>query len=273
MTNWMARIEEAQPFGNALLLNPGYVLAVGLPPLLALAIALWRSFRGPIATREKWIVYAAFLILAVLVMLWQVRAARMAMCLSIPAGAALIVVARDAYVRRGSAASILGLVLSWLGFAGLAIALGFNVASAALPAGKAKSSVATEEQADSNCRLPADFSELATLPAQRVMAPIDLGAHILAFTPHSVVGAPYHRAAKGIRDTFDFFNGPIQAARALLEARGITLVVACPGMAEMRGLADSAPDSFVKLHIAGALPDWLEKLSPPNAALEIYQVR
>jgi len=104
------------------------------------------------------------------------------------------------------------------------------------------------------------------------MAPIDLGAHLLAFTPHAVVAAPYHRNEQGVRDAFDFFNGSIDNARAILERRGVGLVVVCPQLPEMRGLPEAADDSFVKLYAADALPNWLVEAGQPDATLKVFAV-
>lgn len=67
------------------------------------------------------------------------------------------------------------------------------------------------------------------------MAPVDLGAHVLLYTPHAVVGAPYHRNGAGIGDTLRFFNALPDEGRAMLVARQISLVVVCPGLPEMAG--------------------------------------
>ena len=86
--------------------------------------------------------------------------------------------------------------------------------------------------------MPAAFADLAALPPERIMTPIDLGSHMLAFTHHAVVAAPYHRNQEAVLDAFHFFNEPIDEAREILEARGIGLVVICPAMKEIRGLVD-----------------------------------
>ena len=122
------------------------------------------------------------------------------------------------------------------------------------------------------CLMPSAFADLAKLPPARVMTPIDLGSHVLLFTPHSVVGAPYHRDQSGILDTFHFLDGPIGEARQILVGRGVTLVVVCPGLPEMRGLPDAAPDSFLKLFATSKLPAWLQPVSAPGAVLKVYRV-
>ncbi len=121
--NWLDRIQEAKPAFAALIGNPAYVAAVTLPPLLAAVVTATQLLRLPPAERNRWVVYAVFLGLMLIVTLIQIRGARMAMSLSVPAGAALIIAARAAYLKRPRPLSIAGLVLSWFGFAGLVIGL------------------------------------------------------------------------------------------------------------------------------------------------------
>jgi hypothetical protein len=205
----------------------------------------------------------------------QVRAARFATTLAVPAGATLIVAARGLYLRRPKLQNILGLVGGWIGFAGLGLAfltgLALAVTSPSEPE-PATTTAATKAPTEADCRQPAAFSALAALPPARIMAPIDLGSHLLLFTPHSVVSAPYHRDQDGVRDTFRFFNDPIEDAHEILATRGITLVVICPAMTEIRGLPDATPDSFVRLLPEGKLPGWLIETSPPGSTLRVFTV-
>jgi hypothetical protein len=270
--NWLDRIEEAQPTHVALFNNPVYVIAVSVPALLALAVAVWAIIRGDAERRPKWIAYACFLAIAVLVALVQVRAGRFATSLAVPAGAALIVAARARYLRRSSIGSILGLVGSWIGFAGLGLAVIVGTATAIATPDETAPITETAAPTETACRQPVAFTALAALPATRIMSPVDLGSHILLFTPHAVVAAPYHRNQDGVRDSFRFFNEPIEEARQILADRGISLVVVCPAMPEMRGLPAAAPDSFVKLLDAGELPGWLTETSPSGSALRSFSV-
>lgn len=271
--NWLDRIEEAQPAYVAVFNNPVFVIAVSIPPLLALIVAVWHLVRNSPATRPKWIAYAAFLVVAVVVALVQVRAARFATTLSVAAGAALIVAARTLYVERPRIGTILGLVGSWIGFAGLGLAIltGLVLAISA-PGQPEPRATARADLTEADCRQPAAFATLATLAPARIMAPIDLGSHLLLLTPHSVVAAPYHRDQDGVRDTFRFFNEPIEEARQILTNRGISLVVICPAMTELRGLPGAAPDSFVKLLPQGKLPAWLTESTQPGSVLRTFSV-
>lgn len=268
--NWLDRIEEAQPSHVALFNNPVYVIAVSVPALLALAVTVWAIIGGDTARRQKWIAYAVFLVIAVIVALVQVRAGRFATSLAAPAGAALIVAARVRYLRRSHLGNVAGLLASWLGFAGLGLALVAGVAMAVTSPDEPAVATAGPAATEADCRQPEAFTNLAILPPSRVMSPIDLGSHILLFTRHAVVSAPYHRNQDGVRDAFAFFNDPIAEARQILAERGATLVVICPAMPELRGLPGAADDSFIRLLGRDSLPSWLTEVSPPGSVLRVF---
>ena len=271
LTNWIGRIAEAQPFWVSFGADPIYPLAVGVPPLLAVAVVTWRVLKGPRQGREAWLIYAVFLVLTVVAMLLQIRVARMATTLAVPAGAWLIVAVRARYLQHRQLAPLLGLVGSWLGFAGLAIAIAASLVVMAFPEYEKRLGDPLAG-ARAACLMPSAFADLAALPPERIMAPVDLGSHMLLFTAHEVVAAPYHRDSEGVRDSFAFFSGPIEAGRAILERRGISLVVICPQLPELRGMGEVAADSFVRLYPKGQLPAWLVDRSFPGAALKVFAV-
>jgi len=269
MDNWINHIAEAKPWHLSVLDLPAYSVAVGLPALLGLVVILLRLWRVP-AERGQWLALLVFLGFAALIMLSQVRGARLAIMPAMPAAAWLIVSARQRYLRTSKLRDALGLAGVWVAFAGVVVAVLISLVVSITP-GRAQQVIAARASREP-CLLPQAFLDLRAIPPERIMAPIDLGSHMLLETLHEVVAAPYHRDAEGVRDTFDFFNLPIEEARRILDRRGIGLVVTCPAMAEMRGQADRAPDSFVNLVAADALPAWLDDVSLPGAALRIYAV-
>ena len=123
ISHWIDRIDEAKPLWIAFTSNPSYVAAVALPPLLALGICAWQLLRAPADLRRRWLAYAVVLAVAVAIMLLQVRGARLATSLAVPAGAALIVTARRAYLERKGVLPLVGLLGGWVGFAGLALSV------------------------------------------------------------------------------------------------------------------------------------------------------
>ena len=267
---WIGRIREAVPLWESFAANPAYAVGAALPAFLALAVVGYRIRFGAREGRGPWLVYGLFLALAVGVMLVQVRGSRSAAELAVPAGAWLILAARGRYLARSGPLQIAGLVGSWLGFAGVAIAAAVNLMPLATPDRAVRPGGGDEQR--QRCIMESAYAGLGAMPPARIMTFVDLGAHILAFTPHAVVAAPYHRNQDGVRDALRFFSLPLDQARSILDARGISLVVTCPQMPEMAGLADATADSFARLYARGQLPDWFIDRSRPDSPLRIYEV-
>lgn len=266
--NWIDRISEAEPWLVSLASEPVYPIAVMVPVLTALIVTSWNVVRVK-TYRSGWLVYGAFLVIATGVMLLQIRAARIAVPLAIPACAALV---GAVWLRaRDSLTAKLALVGSWTVSAGIAVAFVATLVVLAFP-DYADATSDKYREARQACLMPAAFANLAQLPPQRIMAPIDLGSHLLLFTPHSVVAAPYHRNGEAVLDAFRFFNGPIEDGRKILAARGVTLVVICPAMKEIRGLVDFTADSFVALYAEDRLPPWLVEQSSAGSPLKVYAI-
>jgi len=269
--NWLNEIAEAAPIWTSFASVPAYIIAIGVPTLAALAVIAFNVWVNRGNKREQWLILGLFLAFALVVMVVQIRGARIAAIIAIPAGCWLIVAARARYVASGRINDALGLVASWLVFAGVALFIAINGMLGLLPGDRGASpDIAESDKAA--CLMPDAFADLAALPPERIMTPIDLGAHMLLFTPHSVVAAPYHRNQQGVRDAFDFFNNPIEDVRHILDDRGIGLVVTCPAMPEMEGLKTASERSFVKLVEKGGLPNWLHDVSLPGVPLKVYAV-
>lgn len=267
--NWIAAIIEAKPWHVSLVELPAYSVVVGLPVFLGLVAAALALRQGP-GQRLGWLIQIVFLVCATLVMLAQVRGARLAIVPTIPAAAWLIVAAREAYLKHKRLLPALGLIGSWLAFSGVILSVLVSATLMLLPDGRAQA-VAEVRASKLPCFLPESFIDLAGLPPERIMSPIDLGAHILLETPHAVVAAPYHRNEEGVLDAFRFFNRPAEEARAIAQRRGLGLLVTCPAMPEMRGAGLNVPGTLNNLLAAGTPPDWLKDVSL-GGPLKIYAV-
>ena len=269
--HWLVHIVEAMPLLAVIGQQPSFVVATTIPATLALLVYAYAAWRTRGVERGSWLVMLALLIVIVAVALLQVRSIRISVAVLSPACAYLVVAARTRYLRRTTVLSVLGLIGSWLGFAGLLWAVLVQQIVVHLPAQTGPTVVASAEVDRNACLAPSAFIDLKGMPPERIMTPIDLGAYVLLYTDHAVVAAPYHRNNQGLLDTFHFFNGPIGEARAILDARGISLVVTCDALPEMTGLPDAAPDAFVHLARANALPPWLTEVKH-DGPLRIYAV-
>ena len=274
--NWLSQIIEAKPAWSSFAALPAYTLGIVLPPLLGLAAIVWIAATSPKKLqasdkKAEWLILGLFLLIGIAVMLIQVRGARLVAGMIAPAGAFVIIAVRQHYLKSKGIKDALVLLGTWLAFSGLAVAV---IAGLLLPKGGDEVSASVASGGNKNdCLQPQAFTALAAMPPARIMTPIDLGAHMLLFTPHSVVGAPYHRNQKGLLDTFSFLNTPLEQARTIIEERGISLIVTCPVMAEMGGFKDTPDSAFVRLAESGNLPGWIKDISDPDSPLKIYEVQ
>ncbi len=267
--NWLPQIVEAKPVWYSLEALPAYTLGIIVPPIAAFIVLVFFILRSNTNKRAEWLVLGLFLVVGILVVVAQIRGARLVAGMVAPVGAWAILVVREKYLKSRSIMAALGLVSSWLIFAGLAISI---MAGFLLPRGSDQ--ILSGSGLNRNdCLQPQAFDELASLAPNRIMAPVDLGAHLLLFTPSSVVGAPYHRNESGLIDSFSFFNMPLEDARDILVQRDISLVVICEYLPEMSGFADADEFSFVRMVKTGNLPDWLKDITLPGSILQVYEVQ
>ncbi|MBK8085013.1 MAG: hypothetical protein IPK28_14975 [Devosia sp.] len=275
VTHWLSRVEEAQPALALFANRADFVIAAGLPTLLGLGFALWMATAAPSGGRERWVTMALFLLVAVAVTLMQARAARLGAALAPAVGGALVATARAGYLRHRRPADLAVLLGGWVGFAGMVLALAAgSVSGLAAPSGESTGRASAFGADD--CLRPQAYTALAALPPGRLMAPIDLGAHLLAFTAHEVVGAPYHRAQGGLRDTLRFFGSSGNEAREIVRRRGLAWLVLCPALAD-DGVPpdvgpDAGPDALGRRLAREDLPDWLSEQALPGSPLRLFAI-
>ncbi len=178
--------------------------AIVFGPTLAAAIAAWvGAFRSAGEGRRLLALSAALLSLTFVLTLVQIRA--------VYVGAALIPVAagfafdrilaeatgRQARVSRALALLIAGSLLfeaPWMSAAAFAERLGL-----VHPAVR-------HDQAEMRACLR-ELPALRGLPRGVILGPLDLGAHVLFLTDHSIVAAGYHRNVEGIVAGVEAFAG------------------------------------------------------------------
>jgi hypothetical protein len=121
----------------------------------------------------------------------------------------------------------------------------------------------------SRCFRPDLYRAVAALPPGLIFGALELGPSLLAFTPHSVVGAGYHRADKAILFEEAVMRGSEDAARARLTEHKVTYVMTCADFP-----AYPNPDAFYNALLAESAGAWLEPLPPPeDNVLRIWRVR
>jgi len=267
--NWIASIVEAKPWHLSLGEIPAYAIGVALPVLLGFVGALL-ALRHKGQLRLEWLILLVFIATTCLIMLAQVRGARLAVLPAIPALAWLIAQARIAYLARPRLPQALVLVFAWLAGSGLAVMLAVGAGLALFPQERAQQ-VAETLSGRLTCLAPQAYVDLRGLPPERIMAPIDMGSHMLLETGHAVVAAPYHRNEDGVLDAFRFFNRSAEEARAIATERGLGLVVTCDGLPEMHGTGLGEPGTLLNLLAQGNPPAWLADVSL-GGPLKVYAI-
>lgn len=122
-----------------------------------------------------------------------------------------------------------------------------------------------ERVQDTDCDLRAVANRLnqPDLRAQGpllIAAPLNLGAPLLWLTPHQVLAAPYHRNARGIEDAQQIFFADGDSARAVVERRGVDLLLICPHDPVATYERKEGVTLFYDQLRDGARPDWLSEL-------------
>jgi hypothetical protein len=144
---------------------------------------------------------------------------------------------------------------------------------AAPTATAARATASGSDQA--SCYRRDHLAGLASLRPGLILAPIDLGAHLLAETPHAVVAAPYHRIATSILATHAAFAATSpNVAREHVRGLRADYVVVCPAMTRL--VTDTAPQpaSLYGRLLAGESLDFLAPVAmPATSPFKVWRVR
>jgi len=259
---WLVHVAEMQPLLTLAQKAPNVAIGLSLPSLLAVAACLVaaRFYEG--LPRRRALSLAVVIFAGFLVGVGQVRVlSSVAPLASVPLAIAIVALVERYAVSMAplARASAIGLALIAASPVGLTLAL---------PSGEAE-----DESARFACLKPEALTPLATLPRARIAAPIDMGAHILAFSPHSVFAAPYHRDNHGGRLVVDAFSAPPARAESLLRAAGAELVVWCSGWKASGVVGDAPAPNLAAALAAGETPAWLEEKNIGETPLHVFAVR
>jgi hypothetical protein len=271
----LGTIPEAQPLWARAATAPATALSFAFAPFLGILILIWRVATTRGERQIDWLVLLLFLALASVIMVMQVRGARLAIMPAIPAGTWLIVTARQRFLNRAGLGRGAALLTSWLLFAGV---VQFAVPSFAAQFAKSAPEVRDPSPAGlaaaaaTDCYAHDAYDRLAALPVGNVMSPMALGAYVLRYTRDSVTAAGYHRNIEGALDVEAFLNAGQAVAREIATRRDLDYVVTCAGVPQMTADAASKPDSFVALNDQGQHWSWLTPLSSPGDTLKIYRI-
>ena len=126
---------------------------------------------------------------------------------------------------------------------------------------------------NARCEASDNLAHLDALPTSVTITSLGAAAWVLAATPHSVVGAGYHRNPAALDDTIRFFIGDDATAQAILHRHGVRYVLLCPGDGEMAFWAKAAPHGLAARLPRGQAPAWLHPVTVPGLRdMRVYAV-
>jgi hypothetical protein len=258
---WLSNVHEAWSFLRLSHQEPESAAIFMLPLALGLAASIAAAWREEGARRLQWMMVAATVLTGVLMSLWLVRVLSSVGPIA-PLGGVWAVMQFNAWLVQGGRRK----AAVW----SFALLLPF----ASIPWALALGSDETSSKKNSeNCHATSAFAPFAALPPGLILAPIDAGSHLLAFTSHSVLAAPYHRNNHGNLVALKAFLAPPDQSRAIVMASGAKYVAICADLGETKVLGEREPHSLSANLSAGDVPDWLVPVSAPHTPYRIFAVR
>ncbi len=134
----------------------------------------------------------------------------------------------------------------------------------------------TEQMASSDgrpaCDSSASLQRLNILPPSTIITPFDFGPEILVQTPHNVLATSHHRNDAAMGDQIKIFTSNPNAARALIEARNISYIIACPKEPELNVYSGKHPEGLWAKLSKGESPPWLKTVHIRDSRLLVWAV-
>ena len=254
---WLGNVPEARSFAALWREDPAHAFVLAAPLALAAAgIALAVAHARGLA-RMRWIALAGVGLVACALLALEVRSFWQAL-FTLAWGASFAALRA---ARRWRAPS-------------LAFALVIAASPMFWALGKSLMQKTPAPQTSAACYAPQSYDALARLTPGRVLAPVNLGAHVLAHTHHEVLGGAYHRLSLANRNLIEMFLAAPDEARALLARAGVRYVAVCFDAHTLAAFTRRAPQGLAAtLAHDDARVDWLRKISIKDAPVGVYDVR
>lgn len=263
---WLRLTGESIPLTTMVVELPAKTALV-FGPALAATIAAWCGAwmtRGE--ERRLLLLSAVLLTLTLLLSFLQIRAIYLG-CAVIPiaAGWGLDRALRQATLPGTRVSRSIPLLLAALLLVQPPWSFAEQIASAATP---------LTEATPGGTLTPVCFNQVAALddlPRGTILAPMDLGAHILFMTDQPMIAAGYHRNVEGILAGIEAFAGSEADLRDTAMRLGADYVALCLPWIELR---PKRYGSFVHALSNGtARAEWLEPVAVRADALKVWKVR
>ncbi|MDI7864549.1 hypothetical protein MRS76_21675 [Rhizobiaceae bacterium n13] len=267
---WLDHVTEARSFLAMVRIDQGAVGGYYAAGVLAIAVCVFRIVRRDDVERHA--ILLSLITVSFLVALVQVRGAAFANLLSIlPLSLLIIDLRRIAHAdpddMGAGAVYFLMVIISvpavW--------ALGGSLASSGAT-GLFERARETHLASRGECESRAALAPLAALPKSVVAAPSELGVHLLRYTPHRVLSAPYHRNEGGMLTELHIGLAKPEEAAAFLRGAEVGYLAFCPDDPQTKIVAKTKADGLYAALKQGRVPIYLEPLPGGETGLQLYKV-
>jgi len=271
---WLNSVTEAQSVLAEFRIEPWVAGGFYAVPLIAMPLCVLRIRQGRM--REAHLVLLALIAVSYAIALIQVRGSVFSNLLSVLPLAALVAELRvranadPKNTAKGlafAAAALASIPFIWA-LAGAGAEAAYNFATGS----EVKNRLATATNAPV-CTDSKGMQWLAREPAGVVAGPSNLGAHILRFTSHRALSAPYHRNQGGMLTELHIGMSEPVDAQKFLRGAGVTLIAFCKSDPQVENISDVAPRGLYAELGRGRVPDFLVLVpESANAAMQVYRV-
>lgn len=274
-TYWISSIREAQSIVAELALSPQGIGAFYAVGIIATMVSLMRISRG-----EQVLPHA--LLLGLIAVSWlvsavQVRGMLFANYLAFIPLSALVADLRALYLARrndvrAAAAFALSALLSVPSVWSMVGVLAFDPVNA-LAGVSSKPAAANVNATARSCVTANSVATFARMPPGLVLASFDEAPALLRFTPHSVIGANYHRNQRGMIASIRIGMDRPGGALTRIEAEKIRYILVCDGDPLAARIAADYPEGLFAVLSRNDVPGYLEEIAGTKAAgIRIYEV-
>jgi len=258
---WLLNVHEAWTFFRLMHREPDTAAIFMLPLALGLAASIAAVFWETETNRLQWMFVAGTCLIGLAASLFFIRVMSSAGPIAPLGGVWAVMQLKKDLLRRGKRHAAVCSFILLLPFASVPWALAIG------------SDASKPKQGLEDCLASSAFGPFGTLPPGLILAPIDAGSHLLAFTPHTVLAAPYHRNNHGNKLALDAFLASPEDSRAIVMASGAKYLAVCPSLDETSVLGKRGPRSLAAALVEGQVPDWLVPVAAANTPYKIFTVR
>jgi len=265
---WYLNVMEGMP----LWVQPSDLIYIlPLPAILGLIATMLAIWLDEPKRRDGWIALLIVQTITFILSLLILRSMGLAHVLALPASAWLFI---HAFSKTRRLSTPVGRIAA--GFACFALTpIGAEaMVMAFIPENRINASATNGVDPRSICTTHDSLRGLDALPPSRLFTPLDIGAHLLLFTHHSIIASGHHRARWGMKAVISAFIAPPDEARRIIAVTGSDYVVICDKEPEVKKYAKLYPASLTAVLLKDRPPVWLARVPMrPGETIRVWRIR